>query len=278
MFFTSHPQVRIQTRRIISPDKRFTVTDRQERIDGFDQKALAIATAICIGAGGIMSEIAEGLTRKGIGRAKFLDHDEVDWTNLNRQHFFKRDIGKNKAIRLARNLAKHCVGATVLEGHGVSLQDAMAMGIDLRGSFGVVGVDNGKTRVEAARLFRALGMPVLTIAVNLQAEGGYVFVQEPDQACFGCLFPKTMYGRKAPCQTPASKDILKVVAGLALYAIDSLLMNRPRNWNYREVHLAGFMPDVQRQVEKLPTCPLCGSSSESAAIASTVRDNAVRDK
>jgi len=278
MFFISRQQVRIQTKQIVSRDPRFTVTDRQERIDGFDQSALARATGIIIGAGGIGSEVCEGLVRKGIGRLRIFDFDEVDITNLNRQLFFKRDLWKKKGVRLAKNLAPHAVGGTVLEGYGWSLQDAIARKLDLTGSFFLVGVDNGKTRVDTSQLSRELGMTAVYIAVDLQAEAGYVFVQDPGNACFGCLFPKTMYGRKAPCQTPASKDILKVVAGLALYAIDSLLMQRKRNWNYREVHLAGFMPDVQRQVEKLPTCPLCGSLSDNARIVSAVPDNALSDK
>ena len=45
-------------------------------------------------------------------------------------------------------------------------------------------------------------------------------------------------------------DILKVIGGLALYAVDSLLMERPRNWNLRYVFLAGFIEDAHRIVEK----------------------------
>ena len=261
MFFTSRHQIRIVTKKLGSSTPGYAITDRQERIEGFHQSALTQATGIVIGAGGIGSEIGEGLVRKGIGCVKFFDHDEVDWTNLNRQLFFKRDIGKKKGVRLAKNLAPHATCGTILEGYGWSLQDAIAMGLDLHGSFAVVGVDNGKARIEASRFFRRHGMPVIFVAVNLQAEAGYVFVQEPARACFGCLFPKTMHGRKAPCRTPASKDILKVVGGLALYAIDSLLMQRKRDWNYRLIHLAGFAPSHQDWIERRPDCQLCGAKS-----------------
>lgn len=262
MFFTSRYRIKIAAQRLTSPDKRFTVTDRQEQIAGFDQQAIERATGILIGAGGIGSEVGEGQVRKGIGNLKIFDSDEVELTNLNRQHFFKRDLGKKKGVRLAKNLAPHATCGTVLEGYGWSFQDALALKMDLRGSFCVVGVDNGPTRVEASQFFRGLGMPAVFIAVDSLAEAGYVFVQEPGKACFGCLFPKTMYGRKAPCRTPAAKDILKVVAGIALYAIDSLLMDRKRNWNYREVHLAGFMPGCERVVERRPDCPLCGQPNQ----------------
>lgn len=258
MFTTSRYQTKIVTRKIECPDDRFTVTDRQERIDGFDQSALSHASCVLIGAGGLGAEVGEGLVRKGIGVLKLFDPDEVDCTNLNRQLFFQRDLGRKKGVCLAKNLAPHATCRTVIHGYGYSLQDAVELQMDLRASSAVVGVDNGETRVEASQLFRHLLMPVIFIAVDLQAEAGYVFVQEPNHACFGCLFPKTMFGRKLPCQTPAAKDILKVVAGMALYAIDTLLMNRKRNWNYRLHHLAGFAPDHTAYVERRPDCPLCG--------------------
>jgi molybdopterin/thiamine biosynthesis adenylyltransferase len=260
MFTTSRYQIRIASRKVVCPDKRVTVTDRQERIDGFDQSALSQATGILIGAGGIGSEVGEGLVRKGIGCLKIFDPDEVDWTNLNRQLFFKRDIGKKKGVRLAKNLAPHTTCGTSLEGYGYSFQDALALQMELSASFAVVGVDNGKTRVEASRFFRTLYVPVVFIAVDLLAEAGYAFVQEPGKACFGCLFPKTMYGRKLPCRTPAAKDILKLVAGVALYAIDTLLMNRKRSWNYRLIHLAGFAPSEELFIERRPDCPLCSNT------------------
>jgi hypothetical protein len=42
-----------------------------------------------------------------------------------------------------------------------------------------------------------------------------------------------------PCPgTPAISDILQSVGALAVYAVDTLLMKRPRNWNYRRVSLS----------------------------------------
>jgi len=75
--------------------------------------------------------------------------------------------------------------------------------------------------------------------------------------CFGCAFPRSLSGQRAPCFVPSSKDILKVTAGLGLYAVDSLLMERKRNWNYRRIHLAGYAPDVLLNVERNANCPLC---------------------
>jgi molybdopterin/thiamine biosynthesis adenylyltransferase len=172
--------------------------------------------------------------------------------------FFKKDVNKNKGIRLAVNLAAHSTCGTVFEGHDLSFQDALALGLNLRPSVMVCGVDNAATRVAVSKHCQVLEIPAVFIAVDFVAESGYVAVQKPGEACFGCLLPKSLGGQKAPCFTPAVKDILKVVAGLALYAIDSLLMDRKRDWNYRRIHLAGFMPDEMRMIGRNPNCPLCG--------------------
>ena len=104
-----------------------------------------------------------------------------------------------------------------------------------------------------------LATPVIYIAVDLLAECGHVFVQDGTSTtpCFGCAFPNSLVSRKAPCFVPAAKDILKVTAGIGLYAVDSLLMDRKRNWNYRRIHLAGYAPDVLINIEQNPECPLC---------------------
>ena len=42
--------------------------DRQKKIPGFDQEVFSNSSVLCVGAGGIISQIAPTLVRKGIGR------------------------------------------------------------------------------------------------------------------------------------------------------------------------------------------------------------------
>src|SRR5437870_4259855 len=71
--------------------------DRQRKIPGFDQEVFSESSVLCVGAGGIVSQIAPTLVRKGIGRIALLDDDIVEASNLNRQRFYIKDIGNNKA-------------------------------------------------------------------------------------------------------------------------------------------------------------------------------------
>ena len=256
MFFKSHYPKRIVTKRLTAPDGN-SVTHRQELLAGFNQTALENGRVILIGGGGIGSEVGEGLVRKGVGYLGVFDHDMIELTNLNRQMFFKRDVHKNKAKCLVVNLAQHSTCGTILEGYDLSFQDSLALGLDMRASVIVCGVDNAETRVAVSKYCLESKTSAVFIAVDYVAESGYVALQKPGEACFGCILPKSLHGHKAPCFTPAVKDILKSVGGLALYAVDSVLMDRKRNWNYRRIHLAGFMPDDSRMVERNPDCTLC---------------------
>lgn len=60
---------------------------------------------VCIcGLGGLGSNVAEMLTRSGIGRLILADFDRVDPTNLNRQNYVAADIGCPKTEATARHL------------------------------------------------------------------------------------------------------------------------------------------------------------------------------
>jgi molybdopterin/thiamine biosynthesis adenylyltransferase len=263
MFSKSRTQAVVyRTRHLRTENGTSTVTARQEKLSRFSQKALRDALVYLIGAGGLGGEIGEALVRKGIGELVILDADVGEVTNLNRQKFYKRDLGKNKAVCLARNLAKEGFCGTVIRGYALSFQDAVELGIDLSGSVAVCGIDNNPGRVAASRYFRERAMPVIFTAVSETANNGYVFVQEPGGACFGCMFKDAIDDQTYPCGTAAVKDILKVVAGIVVYAVDSLLMPRKRSWNYKDEYLDGSIPGNAWQVEKREDCKLCGGGQE----------------
>ena len=58
------------------------------------------------GTGGIGSNVAAFLVRSGARRLKLVDFDRVDATNLNRQFFFRDQVGRLKVDVLAENLLR----------------------------------------------------------------------------------------------------------------------------------------------------------------------------
>ena len=231
--------------------------ERHQGIPGFDQERYSRAHVICIGAGGLIGGVAPNLARKGIGAITIIDHDEVEITNLNRQRFYPRDIGENKAIALAGNLFPECTFATRITGLACSVEKAIGTGIDLQCDVAVCGVDNNAARMATARHFRSKGIPVIFMAVSVQADHGYVFAQDREGPCLGCLFPDAIDDVTRPCPgTPAMVEILQVVGAFGSYAIDGLLCGRPRDWQYREIWLDTTTCGGARKVILRDDCPL----------------------
>lgn len=237
-------------------------SDRQERIAGFDQAVYSKSHVLCVGAGGLISHIAPTLVRKGIGGITLLDDDIVEASNLNRQRLYEKDLGTNKAIAMAQNLLPECTAATEIRGLALRLEDAIAHGMDLSGDVALCGVDNNPARVTAARFFRAKRIPVVFAAVSADADHGYVFVQEREGACIGCLFPDIVNDDRYPCPgTPAIADILQTVGAISVYAVDSVLLPRPRAWNYRRISLTDGSTDAATMIRVRSHCALCRTPS-----------------
>jgi len=149
---------------------------------------------------------------------------------------------------------------THIIGCPLSFQEAVNQGFSLRADLLVCGVDNDGTRVFASKYALQHDIPAIFTAVSTDANHGYVLVQEAGGPCFGCLFPESISNDKSPCPgVPAVKDILKTVSGLVLYAADTILMERKRNWNYRTIYLAGFQGDMNWWLKPRRGCPLCSS-------------------
>ena len=239
------------------------VEDRQNRIEGFEQSIFSAASVTMIGAGGIGSEICEGLVRKGIGTLEIFDYDDVEISNLNRQLFFEDDLGKNKAEALAQNLSRMGFLGTHITAYPHGFEDALDMGIAPQGDILVAGVDDDETRIEVSRFALRHDKPMVSLATDRQASFGMCFVQQLGTACYSCLYPNAgNTGAPEPCEPAAAvKDVLKLLGALGLYTIDTVLMKRPRTWTFREIHLASPALDKSGVVQKRPDCPACGNQS-----------------
>lgn len=233
------------------------IFERHLGIPGFDPAKFAKSKILMVGAGGLNGEIGEGLVRKGIGELTFVDHDEVSLSNLNRQQFFQNDIGKPKAIQIVGNLQKVGFMGTTLKGYAQYAQIYLELE-QPKPDVIVCGVDNDEARIASSKYGLNNDIPVIFTAVSRDGNQGYVFIQKPAEACFGCVFPNSINNEITPCpNVPAIKDILKVVAGLVLYGTDSVLMGRKITWNYRMVFLAGFINDHKALKIKNRDCQLC---------------------
>src|SRR5512133_2910944 len=91
------------------------------------QQAIRSARVLCIGAGGLGSPVAMYLTAAGVGVLGIVDHDEVDYSNLQRQLLhMTRDVGRPKVESAAERLRALNPGVRV-EPHRVLLSSGNAL-------------------------------------------------------------------------------------------------------------------------------------------------------
>ncbi len=247
--------------RCANPLTGVRVSDRQERVPGWDQARLARAKVLLVGAGGLGGELGAGMVRKGIGILLIADPGVVDPPDLNRQLFELRSLFRNKAVEGCRLLSRRGFLGTKLIAYPLTVQDLDLT--QLRPDVVVCAVDNliPSTRKELSATCHRLKILCVFTAVSTDADHGYVFIQVPDGACWACAFRPEAVTQPATvgCPgVPATIDILKLISGIGLYAVDTLLMDRQRDWNYRSVSLgrggfgAGLI--VARRID----CPVCG--------------------
>ena len=245
--------VRFYTKEIKSPGSDESITDRQERVSGFKQSIMNNLRVVQIGAGGLGGEISQGLVRKGVRFLKIFDGDTVELSNLSRQLFYEEDLYKNKAVCLAKNLVKEGIRKTEIIAYPFMFQKAVEKEIDTTCDIVICAPDNDETRIFVSRYFYKT-TPAIFTGLDRQANTGYIFIQEPGKTSFLDAFPNSNEKREPCPNTPAIIDIVKIVAGYILFAVDSATMNRKRNWNYRQFFLGGFISEVIRKIEK--NCPI----------------------
>ena len=84
----------------------------------------------------------------------------------------------------------------------------------------------------------------------------YCAVQQPGKVCFGCLMPCEINYSTYPCNLPGIIDIIQVVSGFTVYALDTIIMGRHREWNLRMLSLDGSLPELSLLVPKKDNCPM----------------------
>lgn len=257
--------IRFETKPItLADEKDDPVTDRQERVTGFVQEKAKRRIIKLIGAGGLGGEIAHGLVRKGYcenGRLEIFDGDTVTASCLTRQRFYEEDLYKNKAIALSRNLVKEAVKRSEIVGYPMTIQEAIETnGVNAEADLAICAPDNDDTRIYVCQKFGLdQGIPIVVVGLGRDADWGYALIQQQGSACFGCLTTPSPKSAIQPCpNTPATIDIVKIIAGLAVFAVDTVLMERRKNWNYKSISLSTFIPDRAITVERRPDCKLCG--------------------
>jgi molybdopterin/thiamine biosynthesis adenylyltransferase len=148
------------------------------------QRALAEASVLVVGAGALGSPVAAYLAGAGVGRLGIVDDQDVELSNLHRQHLhFTPDIGVPKAHSAVTKLG-FLNPDVVIEPYQARFAPPMVDGQDLV----VDCTDRFETRYEINAACCAADVPLVEGGV-LGLSGLVMAIRPGETACYRCAFP-----------------------------------------------------------------------------------------
>jgi molybdopterin/thiamine biosynthesis adenylyltransferase len=211
---------------------------------------------LVVGAGALGSPVATYLVGAGVGRVGVLDSDDVEVSNLHRQHLhFTPDEGVAKALSAAAKL-RFLNPEVIVEPYQARLEDDNALALVAEQDLVVDCSDSFATRYAVNAACCRAGVPL--VEGGALGFSGLVMVIRPGEtACYRCAFP-------APPPDPAScatAGILGPAAGVvgSLQALEALklLARLPVRDGLLQIDLHDVAV-TRVAVARRPDCEDCG--------------------
>lgn len=165
---------------------------RLKLIKWWDQKRLADARVMVVGAGALGNEIVKNLALLGVGNILVCDMDHVEPSNLSRAVLFrKEDEGLKKAevaARRARDLNPDCGTAWF---HG-DVATGLGGGVFKRMDVVIGGLDNREARIAVNAACWKFGVPYVDGGTD-QFHGQVRVFAPPDGPCYECTLTAEIY-------------------------------------------------------------------------------------
>ena len=163
---------------------------RQELISWWDQKRLAHAKVVVIGAGALGNEILKNLALVGVGKVFVADMDRIELSNLARSVLFREeDIGLSKADVAASRVKPLCPRMRVQPFVGNVIYD-LGAGVFRWADVTLCGLDNREARVAVNRACLRVGRPWIDGAIE-RLDGVMRFFLPGSGACYECTMNET---------------------------------------------------------------------------------------
>lgn len=237
-------------------------------VGGTGQAALADASVVLVGCGGIGSPALQYLAAAGIGRLTLVDDDVIDISNLQRQTIYTpSDIGKPKAEAAAEWVRRFDLGLkvdAVVERLGGDNAAQILSGV----SVVLDGCDNFATRLLVSDTCVKLGIPLTSAAIGrFQGQIANFAGHLPDQACYRCFVGDAFDAQD--CDTCAADGVLGAMVGMvgtfaAMHAMRVMLAGHAAfgEPQYGTLHVIDGMAPSMRpmRIAKDPACRGCSGT------------------
>ncbi len=231
-------------------------------VGGKGQKKISSAKVFIIGAGGLGCPVGYYLTAAGVGTIAFIDNDNVELSNLQRQiaHNVKT-LGINKAESVKKTFELLNPDINV-----IAIKERINSGniLNLIKDYDIVvdGSDNFPTRYLINDACVMLKKPLVSGAI-LRFEGQVTTIVPGEGPCYRCLFEEPPPPGLVPsCQEAGvlgvlpgvigglqATEVLKLILGKGNPLKGLLLIYNALETNFRKV-----------KIPKNPDCPICGKN------------------
>ncbi len=249
MFGFTNDQIYRYSRHIILPD-----------VGGVGQKKLLNAKVLLVGAGGLGSPAAMYLAAAGVGTLGLVDYDRVDLSNLQRQLLHRtKDVGRLKLESAQETLNALNPDVHVIK-HQVVLTSENVMDIIRDYDIVVNGTDNFPTRYLVNDACVLAAKPLVDGSIFM-FDGQVTVYDAKKGPCYRCLFPTPPPPGEIPsCQEAGVLGVLPGIIG-SIQAIETikLIIGKGEPLIGRLLLFDALAMEFRElQLEKNPSCPVCG--------------------
>ena len=141
-----------------------------------------------IGLGSFGSQISIELAKAGVGSFSLFDFDRVELHNLVRHSAYLKDLGRLKTdVLLDAIKGKNPYSSVNLFPFDITENTALLEAEIKHSDIVICATDNNKSRFYITDFLERYKKIGIFGGAITRAEGGHVFIQRPDQACYCCL-------------------------------------------------------------------------------------------
>jgi adenylyltransferase/sulfurtransferase len=252
--------------RITAADADAARDDRFHRfklIGWWDQKKLAAAKVLVIGAGALGNEIVKNLALLGVGNVLIADMDRIENSNLSRSILYRAsDSGKFKATVAAAAAQQVYPGIRAHAFVGNVVYD-LGLGVFRWADVVLGGLDNREARLAINRACWKTNRPWIDGAIEQIQGTARVFA--PDGPCYECTMSETdwrLLQLRRSCnllsrpemeagKTPTTPTISSIIAGVqcqeAVKLLHGLQTIAGRGWVFDGLSTESYPIEYQRK-------------------------------
>ena len=236
--------------------------DRFGLIEWWDQRRLAAARVLVVGAGALGNEIVKNVALLGVGNVLIADMDRIENSNLSRSALYRAaDNGKPKAATAARAARDLYPGMNVHAFDGNVVYD-LGAGAFRWADVVIAGLDNREARLAINRACFRLNRPWIDGAIEHINGVARVFV--PGGPCYECTMSDAdwrLLQHRRSCnllsrpemeggKTPTTPTVSAIIAGVqtqeAVKLLHGLDVIAGRGWVFNGLTAKAYQVEYQR--------------------------------